>query len=296
MKRLNNKGNITVIFCIAVTAIFGFTAFVTDIGLIYAEKINLSNAIDSAALAAALELPNNDEKATAVAIEYLQKNKVDPNKAAIIISEDHKSIQINEEKDVKHLFAQIIGIKSSKVKASTKAIIAPARAASGLRPFAVVKYDFAYGERVTLKAAAGDGYDGNYGAVVLGGQGANVFLANALYGYKGTVSVGDYINTEPGNMAGACSQIQSYINTENSTFDNYPRNSIRLWTLPLVNTLTVSGQKSVQVVGFAKFYVEYVSGQTGKVEISGRFVRYVSNGPIDMNLDDTGVYGAKLSN
>lgn len=297
MKRLDNKGNVAIIFCLLVTAIFGFTAFVIDIGMIYAQKIKLSDALDSAALAASLELPDDDAKATAVAIEYLQKNNIDPDQAVITIGADHKSIQIEDTETVKSLFAQIIGISSSKVEAKTKAVIGPAKSVTnGLRPFAVVKYDFNYGELVTLKVGAGDGYDGNYGAVELGGQGENAFLANSLYGYNGTVSVGDYIGTEPGNMAGACNQIKNYINSENSTFDNFPRNSIRLWTLPLVNTLSVSGEKSVQVVGFAKFYVEDVSGESGRVEITGRFIKYVSNCPIDTTLDDTGAYGSKLSN
>jgi hypothetical protein len=57
----------------------------------------------------------------------------------------------------------------------------------------------------------------------------------------------------------------------------------------------VSGSKSVKVVGFAQFFVENVSGQSGKVEISGRFVKYVLNAPIDNTLNDTGIYGVKLS-
>ena len=295
MKKTDNKGNVSIILCLLITALFGFTAFVIDIGTIYAEKIKLSNAIDSAALAAALELPH-DAKAKVVAMDYIQKNNVDPNQATITISADHKSIAIEETKNVKHMFAQIIGISSSSVHAKTKAIVGSIRSVNnGLRPFAVQKYDFNYGELVTLKTGAGNGYDGNYGAVVLGGEGQNVFRTNALYGYKGTVSVGDYINTEPGNMAGATNDVKNYINSENSTFDNFPRNSIRLWTIPLVDSLAVNGQKSVLVTGFAMFYVENVTGKSGKIEINGRFIKYVSSNPIDMNLDDTGAYGVKLS-
>ena len=33
---------------------------------------------------------------------------------------------------------------------------------------------------------------------------------------------------------------------------------------------------------------------TGKIEITGRFIRYVTNAEIDMTLEDTGAYGAKL--
>ena len=180
--------------------------------------------------------------------------------------------------------------------AKTKAVVAPAKSVTGgIRPFAVEAYNFSYGDLVTLKEGAGGGYHGNYGAVALGGHGANVFRGNALYGYSGTISVGDYIDTEPGNMAGAANDIKNYINSEHSTFDNFPRDSIRLWTIPLVDSLAVNGRKSVLVVGFAEFYVEDVTKNSGKIEINGRFIKYVLNSPIDVNLNDTGVYGAKLS-
>lgn len=296
MKKLNNKGSAAIILCLAIAMLLGFCAYVIDIGIVYAEKIKLSNAIDSAALAAVLELPNSDTKANEKALEYLQKNNVDINNTVVSIGTDHKSILISSTKNVKHFFAQIIGINSSDVHAETKAVVGPVKSVRNeLRPFAVQKYDFVYGEQVTLKTGAGDGYDGNYGAVVLGGQGESVFIANALYGYSGTISVGDSIDTEPGNMAGATTEIKNYINSECSTYDNFPRDSIRLWTIPLVDSLAVNGQKAVSVVGFAKFYVENVSGDTAHIDITGRFVKYVSGDPVDMNLDDTGAYGAKLS-
>ncbi|RMD00361.1 hypothetical protein D9O40_10040 [Clostridium autoethanogenum] len=296
MRKLNDRGNVAIISCLLITVLLGFAAYVLDIGMIYIEKTKLTNAIDSGALAAALELPENEMKARTVAVGYLQKNNVDPSLAQINVGADHKSIQIEEVKNVKHLFAQIIGINSSNIKAKTKAVVAPAKSVTGgIRPFAVEVYKFSYGDLVTLKENAGDGYSGNYGAVSFGGSGESIFRANALYGYSGTISVGDYIDTEPGNMAGACNDIKNYINSEHSTFDNFPRDSIRLWIMPLVDSLAVSGQKSVLVVGFAAFYVENVTNNSGKIEVSGRFVRFVLNCPVDTNLSDTGLYGAKLS-
>ncbi|MDS0525887.1 Tad domain-containing protein [Clostridium sp. SHJSY1] len=296
MNRLNNKGNAAIILCILITVLLGFSSYVIDIGMIYVEKIKLSNAIDSAALAATLELPGDDTKAKNVAIDYLEKNSTNSNQTNIIIGTDSKSIQIDGGKKVDHLLAQIIGINSSNVQAKTKAIIAPIKSINGgVKPFAVEKYNFSYGQLVTLKQGAGDGYNGNYGAVALGGSGANVFRGNALYGYSGRISVGDYINTETGNIAGTSNDIKNYISAEHSTFENFPRDSIRLWTIPLIDSLNVNGQKSVLVVGFAVFYVEDVTQRSGKIEISGRFTKFVLNGTVDENLNDTGAYGAKLS-
>lgn len=296
MRRLDNKGNVAIILCLLMIGLLGFTAFVVDIGIVYVERIRLTNAIDAAVLAAALELPKGEQSAKKVAEEYLQKNNVDTTQATVTIGADNKSIQIAAHKNVKHFFAQMIGINSSNVQETTKAIIGPGKLVNdGIRPLAVEAYDFPYGELVALKQGAGGGDNGNYGAVALGGQGANVFRINSLYGYSEKISVGDYINTETGNIASVCNDIQDYINSEQSTFDNFSRSSIRLWTIPLVNTLDVNGTKSVQVVGFAKFYVENVTGQSGKIEVSGRFIKYVSNSPIDNSLNDTGFYGVKLS-
>lgn len=298
MKSLkSNEGNVSILFCVMITVILGFAAFTVDIGNVYIERVKLSNAIDAAALAASLELPDNRDKARTVASDYLQKNNVNPNLTTIIFGADNKSIQIQGSKNVKHIFAQIIGINSSNINSKTKAIIAPAKAVyGGLRPVAVEAFEYTYGDVVTLKQGAGDGYHGNYNPVQLGGSGASVFEQNAIYGYKGKISIGDYIDTEPGNMAGASSDIQRYIATESSTFNSFTRNSIRLWTIPLVDTLLVNGQKSVQVVGFGMFYVEDANNKAGKLEFTGRFVKYVAASEIDVNVIDTGVYGVKLSN
>lgn len=295
MRKLDNKGNVAIILCLVFTVLMGFTAYVVDIGLVYVEKVKLSSAIDSAVLAASLELPTDDTKARNIAIEYLQKNNVDPSKVTITISTDKKSIQMEGIKNINHFFAPIIGINNSNVNANTKAIIAPVKSVKdGTRPFAVELFDFSYGDVVILKEGAGDGYHGNYGAVALGGTGAKVFKSNALYGYSGTITVGDMIDTETGNMAGASNEIKNYINSECSSFNNFERNSIKLWTMPLVDSLNVDGRTEVLVVGFGEFYVEEITKPSGKIEIQGRFIRYVTNGEIDMSLSDTGAYGSKL--
>jgi hypothetical protein len=296
MRKVKSKGNASIILCLIITGLFGFTALAVDIGLVYIERTKLLNALDAAALAASLELPNSDAKAKNTAVEYLGKNGVDPNLVSIAIGTDHKSVELQGSKNVKHLFAPVIGINSSEVNAKSKAIIGPAKAVKdGLRPFAVEMFEYTYGSVVVLKEGAGDGYKGNYNSIALGGTGASNFKANALYGFKGDIKVGDFIDTETGNMSGATSAIKSYINGEYSSFDNFTRDSIRLWTIPLVNTLEVNGRSAVKVLGFGQFYVEEVEQRSGKIEVTGRFVKFVTRAPIDNSLEDKGVYGAKLS-
>jgi hypothetical protein len=296
MKRLDNKGNAAIILCIAIVVLLGFTAYVIDIGLLYAERTKLSNAVDAAALAAVLELPASSSKAEAVAKEYLIKNDVNPDYTIIDVSSDNRSIEIRGTNNVKHFFAPVIGIDNSDVSARAKAIIGPAKSVKGgIRPFAVKKSNYTPGDLITLKEGAGAGEHGNYKVVALGGNGSPVYKDNAINGYSGIIKLGDWIDTEPGNMVGATKDISDYINSEDSEFNDFSRDSKRIWTLPLIDILEVAGREQVQVVGFAQFYVEEVVKNAGKTEITGRFIEYVVNGEIDPTLEDTGVYGAKLS-
>lgn len=41
--------------------------------------------------------------------------------------------------------------------------------------------------------------------------------------------------------------------------------------------------------------MEDITKNSGKIEVVGRFVKYVANAIIDTTLEDTGVYGAKLA-
>lgn len=291
----NEKGNISIILSVVMIGIFGFMALVTDIGTVYAEKTKLSNAIDAAALAAGLELPIFKYKAISAAEEYLQLNGVDLSEANISIGDNDRSISISATRDVNHFFAVVFGSDKTTIQVSNKAIIAPAKSVKGgIRPIAVEKFDFTYGQLITLKEAAGDGYHGNYGGVALGGTGSSIFLDNLLYGYDGTLSVGQTIDTETGVMASIINPTKELINNHPSTLWNFDRNSPRLWTVPLVDSIEVNGRSSVTIVGFAQFFVENIGKQSGRMTIDGRFIHYTVNGEIDLSEEDYGIYAVKL--
>lgn len=292
MFKLNSRGNAAILLTFIITGLLGFTALVVDVGIVYSEKSNLSNALDAAVLAASLELHNGEAKTREIAKDYLKKNNIDPNDAKIYIT--GSTIEITGKKNIKHYFAPAVGVKDSDVSARSKALIGPVGSVrGGVRPFAVEMFDYQFGDRVILKADTPE--RGNYRVVALGGSGSSAFRDNALYGYDGVIAIGDKIQTEPGNMAGTSSQIRNYINSESSTFDNFPRDTIRLWTIPLVASNQLTGRTEVEVVGFGQFYVEDVQNRGGKLEFTGRFIRFVTNGVIDVDAPDTGTYAVKLS-
>jgi len=289
------KGNVTILVTVVFLALMAIMALVIDMGLVYAEKVRLTNAIDAAILAGGQDLPNDKTEARQVMEEYLISNDVSVEDVEISIAHDGMSAEIIGTKNVKHYFAKLIGFDSSDITENVKLVLGSASAVTGgLRPFAVEKFPYTYGTEIILKEGAGDGYHGNYGAVALGFPGTTVLLENALYGYDGTISIGDWIDTEPGNMASMITPIANKLDAVGDSFDTYENSSGKLWTIPLVDSLVVSGRDAVEVVGFAQVYIERVEKYQGDAIIVARFVQFVANGEIGENIEDTGVYAMKL--
>lgn len=295
MKKLDNKGNAMVIVVAAILGIFSTLAVVTDYGVAAVEKYKLSNAIDAATLAAIQDLVISEAKAEATAVSYLQKNGYTTEGMTIVADALEGTVRIQGVQTVPTIFARVMGINQVSVNSVSKAMIGTASSVSGgLRPFGVEDRYYGYGELITLKYGAGDGYHGNYGALALGGTGACVLKNNALYGYEGTLKIGDRIYTEPGNMSSVVSAIATRLLADGSTWNNYDRSSYRLWTIPILDSLDVNGRKLVTITGFATVFVENVEKKSGKMEIKARFIEFVSSGDIDTSITNKGVYAVKM--
>lgn len=292
----NKKGLTNVLVTISLTAIMGFSALVIDAGLMLIERNRLVNAADAAALAGAQELPEDSDSAKEIAKEYAFLNGVALENTIVSVDSMKKEITVEVNKDVNLLFAKVLGFDKGSVNASTKAIVGPVtKVYEGIRPLAVEQQPLTYGQQVVLKENAGDGSSGNYGVVALGGSGSQNYEENLKYGYDGVLKVGDVIDTEPGNMAGATYSGVKYITDQDfSTFDDYHRDSLRIWIIPIIDSLDVGGRDTVTIVGFAAFFVEDVYKQSGQTEITGRFIRFTTNGDIDENQQSYGLMGVKL--
>lgn len=295
LKREN--GNVSLLVLLLMVVLLSSTGVAVDVGRIVIERAKLSNALDYAALAGAQELPDDPDAARTVAIAYLNDNDIDPTNISIEITDDHKTIALNGTKEMEFSFIRVLGFDKTNVVGSSKVILGAVKSVKGgLRPFAVEDFDYTYGTLITLKQEGGDGYHGNYGVVALGGTGAGNYEYNALYGFDGEIAIGDEIETEPGNMASVSNTLKAYINSIPDTFENFSRDSDRLWTVPLVDSLEVNGRSAVIVTGFAEVFVEDIQKKSGKIEINARFIRFVVNGEIDQTVDDRGTYGIKLVN
>jgi len=293
----NDKGVIQIIVVLALTALLGAAALTIDIGAAMAERMKLSNAVDAATLAGAMELPTDPSAAKSKAAEFITLNGVDVNDVEIIVGADNRSLTIKAAEPFQFILAPAIGIDDTVLEASAKVIVAPASSAGGLRPFGIDNQDLDYGEQVTLKEGGGDGEIGNFGGLAFDDEfGARVFNINIEYGYDGTLYIGDIIDTEPGNMASSINTIETVIDQDPySTFSNFDADSPRVWTIPVLDNMDVAGREEVVIVGFAAFFIEEVDRHAGQTDVTGRFVQFTSNGDIDEDAPDLGFYGMKLT-
>jgi len=306
MKIENERGSVTILFVLFITVIIGFVGLAVDFGYAVLKDLQLTNAIDSATLAAAQDLDNTN-MATSTAQTYLEKNGVDPSTVTIIFSNNDHSIQLESNTIVNNQFMKLLGVNTTGIGASAKATINPiTKVTGGIRPFGVEKFDVTapenFGKQFILKTgdASEEGYGpGNFGGLALGGRGASNLRNNALYGYSGSIEIGQEIDTEPGNMASMINPIRQLIESDETYFEDYsatsmPEDSIRMWVVPMVNSLEVNGRSLVVVKGFAMFFIEDIGKQSGKTSITGRFVRGVIPGEMVESQEDFGLYAAKL--
>ncbi len=296
----NKSGISTIFFAFLLTVAAACAAITIDIGTVVFEKAKLSSTVDSAALAGAQELVTDINNVENIVNKYISLNENEVKNTHISINEDMRTVEVNSEKNVDMYFAKIFGINSEDVTCSATSKVENITTVTGSRPLAVVQQDFEYGRQYTLKEGGGDGYTGNYAAISLGGDlGAASYGENMLNGYDGTISVGDIIETEPGNMAGDTAEAIEHLlsectHTPECTYLSYNKHCSKIIFIPVVNSLEVKGRKCVEVLGFATFFLEGVTEHSGQADVVGRFITYCMEGETSSQINDYGTYGIKL--
>lgn len=295
----NNKGSSSILLAVALTSLVICAALVIDIGMVVFEKSKLSSAVDAASLAGAQELITDSANTEAVVNSYILKNVENMKQVDVAVDLAERTVAVTGTKLVESYFARIMDKDMFEVTATAKAKVENTKSITGARPLSVVSQTFTYGQLYTLKEGAGDGISGNYGAMSLGGTGAPVFRDNMLNGYDGTISVGDMILTETGNMSGTTETcVNQLIHGCNHhpacTHIYYNKNCSRIIFVPIVENLEVNGRDYVKVLGFATFFLEGVTRNSGKADVIGRFITYHADGETSNEINDYGTYGIRL--
>lgn len=302
LRRLIRKeeGTVIVLVAIGLTVFLGFTALVTDVGLLLMKRNQLVQAMDAAALAGVQELPDNPTGAVQKAEEYAQKNGVDPTEVNITITPDNKQINVESTKEVNLIFARIFGEDKSNVKALAKAIIGPVKNVRGVVPMSVLDQLLVPGTQYIIKSAEGIGSYNNGWRGILdftgGGGGSAEYRELTRDGYTGELVIGKAVEEETGNKSGpvedgvkdriaACTRVPS------CTANDYEPDCPRLVWVPVVQEVD---SKTVKIVGFAAFFLERVDGSGSSNNVWGTLVQQTVSAEIDPTLAEYGLYGAKL--
>lgn len=291
------KGSVAVLTALSITVLMGFAALAVDIGNLYLNKTQLSTMADAAALAGARDLPSGDSEAETAALIYAKKNGYPDDNVQTIVNSDSTIITVTVKRTIPLIFAKIFNLSTSDVSATSKASNRVVTGVVGAVPFSVEKQNFIYNTPYILKEGGGDGSDGNYGGLGLGGTGASIYNYNISYGYDGKLSAGQWVDTEPGNMSGPTSDGVRYrISLDPySTSETVKPDSPRIIIVPIIDNLDVNGSKPVQIVGFGAFFLEGVGGSGNENYVTGRFLRMYIAGE-QGNGTDYGVRNIRLIN
>ena len=306
----DDTGAALVLTALFLVVLLGFSALVIDIGLLYINRLALVNAVDAAALAGVQDLPYSPTMAMEKAKEYAAANGANGDEVKVAVRNGDHEVQVTASRDVKLYLARIFGITEQRLTASATAQVGSISGCFGAAPFGVVEQDFILGEQYTLKCGPHrlPGYlRGNFGALALGDKGASKYEDNIKYGYDGKLEVGDWVDTEPGNMSGPTVEgvkyrIEQCQHEPKCTYDSVKKDCNRVIIVPVIRNLDKAhGRDSVEIVAFAAFFLEGTlrEGDGGDDEDSGssvvgRFIRMVLPGEVD-NVPNFGLRGYKLT-
>ncbi len=153
------RGSVVVLVSLFMVVLLGMMALVVDVGIAYAERVKLQNAVDAAALAGAARLSLHQPAARNQARFYAERNGVVDGvegKELKIEFPDNDSIQVSAKKPVASFFAGILTDERKYIQVQAKAKI---RGKTGdeigrVVPFVIKdRSSFCYGWTYRLKTA-----------------------------------------------------------------------------------------------------------------------------------------------
>jgi len=275
-RRHRESGQATVLFALAAVAVLSVASLSVDAGRAYVRTQQLKSAADAAALAGGQDLPQDPDGATALAVATAEQNGVPAGSVSVQVNQQQDLITVTTSGSIPYYFASLFGVDQGSFQETSAVEVGPLAQVTGAMPLGVVWNSFAYGQTYTLKAGGGEGSDGNYGGLALGGNGASTYRANLEDGYQSPLAVGQQVETEPGNMAGPTEQGLSARVAAGSgyTWQTVPLTSPAVVDVPII-TQPGSGKTEVTVLGFAAFFLTSVDCSG---DVQGVFLQTVASG------------------
>ncbi|PKM90758.1 MAG: hypothetical protein CVU87_01370 [Firmicutes bacterium HGW-Firmicutes-12] len=295
----DERGIALIIITLSLSLIMVSVALVTDVGLMFNNKIQVANAADAAVLAGVQELPANEASAETIALDYATRNKIDD--ITVSISPDKREITVTAKRTIDLFFARVFGFNDSTASAQAKAKLEPLTGVKGVVPLGVEEQTFIFGETYVLKYAGGDDPEGDYhsgwlGILALQGPGAKLYLEDLKDGFDEEIKIGDVLNIQTGNISGNTYEgIQYRIDRCNHipycANDHYDPGCPRVLLVPVIEEYA---DKQVRVKGFSAFLVDEVEGMGTENYITGHFVQLTIGGSSDPAGPENGIYVPRL--
>lgn len=116
----NCKGTAAVTTALMMTLILGFCALVVDIGIVSIHRSRLQNAVDSAALAAAQDLPSTSD-AAGTARTYLDSNGFSDAEIDVSFALNNRKVTVEASQTYNYVLAGVLGMDTVEVSASATA-------------------------------------------------------------------------------------------------------------------------------------------------------------------------------
>lgn len=300
------KGSAVIVLTLAISVLAGVAALVADVGVAYVRQQQLAVAADAAALAGGQALHLGAVQARQAAVDNAAKNGISSEDIEVTVEQDNRALSVRIAAPMANFFASVLGVGGGgELSADARVAGGTPTAIQGAAPLAVRQQNLDIGREYVLKVGAGDRESidlgsGNFGALALGGPGAQNYEDNLRHGYSGLLRVGDVVETQTGNISGPTKKAIDYRLSQPPAPQPSPGSRAwdcpRLLLVPVYEPIEAGGKQvmTIRIVGFAAFYVEDVTGQGRESYITGRFVKTYHGGQESATGDGFGISAAKL--
>ena len=321
----SQNGSVAVVTALSLTVLMGFSALVLDLGVSYNEASKLQNALDSAVLAAARELPAENTNSAVwvaaknVAITFAASNNFDITSDNIEpiykdndAAHDIVGIKVTKSIDIEYNFARVLGKNSGTVIRTASAGLSPVGGLSGAIPLSISSSSLNNAiaadavDELTIKCSSNaddigidaTGESGWFGALRFDGTGASIYSDLIAYGYSGQLCIGQVLEMENGNMSGPTMDgFTTRYNscTDGCTADNFEPDCPRLVFIPVVQVLS---NNHVKIVSFAAFFLLECGGNGQNSYIKAAYIDSVvlPDTASGTSGQDFGMYVTKILN
>lgn len=295
---VRQDGNVAVLAAFMLVVLLGMTAVVVDGGKVYAVKMHLQKMANTAVLSGAQELTTTENNVRNVANQILSIHGETASLIDLSVTmKDRTTAVLKKVVDVP--MAKVIGFDKVPISVKATAKIEAMGAATGAAPIGIDEsVVLQYGQTYHLKVDEADATNGNFGVITLGNTGSDTYESNLTNGYKGMLSVGDVIDTETGNKAGATRDaVQARINkSPYIPGDMSHLDDPRILLIPVYKAHNYTGGqiKQIEITGFAYFYLSEPMDYNTK-EVIGVFIQRTGIGFAKPGAVNRGAYVIKLT-